>query len=360
MLVLAVLLPIATEAKSVVRSGERVSVAEDQQIDGNFYTAGTAVNHSGVVSGDLLAIAATLTMNGSVEDDAFIVAPAVDVHGTVGGDLRVIGGTVIIAEPVLGDVFIIGQSVEILSTASIAGDVVIFAGDVEINGTIEGNVLGQVDTLRIDSQITGSVDVTVNDFTIGDRANIVGTVEYTSQNQLVRAQNATLAGEVLRNDPVFEPAQVGIDSFVVPLLIILFSVALWYLLARRMLNRVVMRALSPSVRPIITGVVVLLLAPFAISMLLVSVLGLFAGAALLFAYLLFLILSVVAAAAVVGHLVLSTLKKGVNQVTLLTLAIGSALFSICFVVPVVGPILFLGFTVLTFGTLVDLLVRSGR
>jgi cytoskeletal protein CcmA (bactofilin family) len=353
-------LPFIADARSVVRSGERVTVAEDQLIEGDFYVAGSVVNLSGEVSNDLLTAAGTVTINGAIGADALIIAPTVDVHGTVGDDLRIIGGTIIIAEPVMGDVFVFGGSVEILSTASIAGDLIIFASEVEINGQVDGNILGQANVLRIDAPVKGGVDVAVGVLTIGDRSAITGDLEYTSTVQLTRAQNATVGGQVLRNDPVFEPTKVGIESFILPLLALLFSVALWYLLGRRLLNRIVTRALAPSVRPVMTGTIVMLLAPFAISILLVSVLGLIAGAVLLFGYILFLILALVASTAVIGQLVVSTVKKGANQVTLISLIIGSLILAGCFVVPVVGPIVLLGFLLLTFGSIMDLLLRANR
>ncbi len=352
--------PYVADARSVVRSGERVSVAEDQLIEGDFYVAGSVVNLSGEVSDDLLTAAGTITINGAIGGDALVIAPTVDVHGTVGDDLRIVGGTVIIAEPVLGDVFVFGGSVEILSTASIAGDLIVFASEVEVNGQVDGNILGQVNVLRIDAPVKGMVDVTVGALTVGDKAMIGGDLKYTSTLELTRAQNATVGGQTLRNDPVFEPAKVGIESFLLPLLTLLFSVALWYLLAKRMLNRVVTRALAPSVRPVMTGTIVMLLAPFAISVLLVSVLGLLAGMVLLFGYILFLILALIASSAVMGQLVISTIKKGTNQVTLTSLIIGSVLLAGCFVVPVVGPIVLIGFLLLTFGSIVDLLLRGNR
>ncbi len=352
--------PYSAEAKSVVRSGERVSVAEDQMIEGDFYAAGSVVNLSGEVKGDILSAAGTVTINGAISDDALIFSPSVDVHGTIGDDLRIIGGTVIIAEPVSGDVFVFGSSVEILSTASIAGDLVIFAGEAEVSGQVDGNIIGQVSSMRIDAPVKGSVDIAVTALTIGDRAVIDGDLKYTSAIQLVRAQNATVGGQVVRNDPVVKQAKAGIESFLVPLLVVLFSAALWYLLARRLLNRVVNRALAPSIRPVMTGTIILLLAPFTVSVLMVSVLGLMAGIALLLSYILLLILGFVASVAVMGQLVLSVIKKGSNQLSLLSLVIGSVLVSICFIVPIIGPVILLGFMILSFGSMADLMLRANK
>lgn len=357
---LMLLIPFSSEARTVLRSGDTVSISQEQLIEGDLYTAASIVNISGEISEDLLAAGAEVTVNGQVGSDVFILGGNVDIHGTIGDDLRVIGGNVIIAEPVLGDVFVVGGTVKVLSTATITGDLTVVGSVLEVAGPVSGKILGWTESIRIDSQIDGDVEITTNNLTLGDNANIAGNVQYVSQDQLVRSQSAVVAGEVVRNDPVVESPQTSVTSMLLPVLVILFSVALWYLLSRRMLQRVVNRALMPGIRPVLVGVLFILLAPFAISILMVSMLGFFVGFALLSAYLLFLTLALVATPAVMGHLVMSLTKSDVPSVTLLTLLLGTVITAVCFVVPVVGPVIFLGFFILTFGALIDLLIRSNR
>jgi hypothetical protein len=48
------ILPQAVEAKTVVRTGDTVSVAQEQKIEGNFYTAAGIVDISGEMTADAL------------------------------------------------------------------------------------------------------------------------------------------------------------------------------------------------------------------------------------------------------------------------------------------------------------------
>lgn len=353
-------LPFSAEARTVVRSGDTVSITQDQLIEGDLYVAASIVNISGEISEDLLATGAEVTLNGKVGRDVFVIGGNVDVHGSIGDDLRVIGGNVIIAEPILGDVFIVGGTVKILSTASVTGDVTVMGGSLEISGPVSGKVLGWTESVRIDSQVEGDVELTTSSLTLGDNANIGGTVQYISREQLVRSQSAVVDGDIVRNDPAVEVSESSITNLLLPVLIILFSVALWYLLSRRMLQRVVNKALMPNIRAVLIGILVALLTPFAISILMVSMLGFLAGLALLSAYILFAVLALVAAPAVIGQFLMSLLRKEVTPVNLITLIVGSVVMGLCFFVPVIGPVIFFGFFILAFGSLVDLLIRSNR
>ncbi len=356
----ALVLPVPTEAETVLRSGDMISIGQDQLIEGDLYTAANIINISGQVEEDLLAAGAEVNINGQIGEDVLIIGGDVDIHGTVGDDLRVLGGTVILAEPVLGDVFVIGGTVQVLPTASITGDLAVIGGSVDIAGPVEGRVLGWVETLRIDSDVHGDVDVTAAELTLGDKANIAGNVKYVSHTQLVRSQSATVGGDVVRNDPVVEETYDSPLSVALPLLVLIFSVALWYLLSRRLLQRVVNRALIPQIRISLIGGLGFILAPFAISILLVSMLGSLVGMIMLALYFLFAVAAIIAMPAVLGQFVFIVSKNETSPVSLLTLMVGVLLVGLCLFVPILGPIIIIGFFVLTFGALVDLLLRANR
>jgi len=353
-------LPLTADARTVVRSGETVSIAQDQLIEGDFYTAALLINLSGQVEEDWLAVGTEISLNGQVGADAFIVGSRVVINGTVGDDLRVIAETVEINEPVLGDVFVVGANVTIAPSATVTGDVTIIGGAAEVNGSVEGRILGWLETLRVDSAVSGDIDVTVIELTLGDDANVSGDVTYVSQTPLIRSQSATIVGEEVRNEPRVEETRPVLSTLLLPLLVLLFSAALWFLLSRRTLQRVANRALQPGIRSVILGILAILFVSLAIFILLVSMLGMLAGVAALATFMLFITLAVVALPAVLAQLVYSLFQKSVPPVSLLTLLVGTLLVGACALVPVVGPVILIGFTVLNFGALLDLLLRANR
>ncbi len=360
LLSLLLLAPISVDASTILRSGDTISIGQDQLIEGDFYTTANIINVSGEVQDDFLAAGAEVNLNGKVGKDVLIVGGNVDIHGTVGDDLRVVGGTVIVAEPVLGDVFIIGGTVQVLQTASIAGDLTVIGGTVDVSGSVEGKVMGWMESLRVDGDVLGSIDVTVTNLTLGDKANVAGEVKYVSHQQLIRSQSATVGGEEVRNDPVVEKSSQSPLSMLLPLLILIFSVALWYLLSRRLLQRVVNRALLPRIRIALMGGLVLIFAPFAVSILMVSMLGLLVGLVVLSGYMLFVAASIIALPAVIGQFVFTVTKDQAQPISLLTLLVGALLIGLCLLVPDIGLVIIIGFFVLTFGSLLDLMLKANR
>jgi hypothetical protein len=353
--------PPAAFASSAVRTGDSVSIETDEKIEGDFYTAASVVNLSGEVVEDYLSIAGRNTLNGRVGKDVFMVGATVDVHGPVGDDVRVIGADVVIAEPVAGDVFVIGDTVKVLSTATIGGDLVVYGNTVEVAGAVGGSILGQYETLRVDTTVAGAVDVSVVSLTLGDRADIGGNLEYASNEQLVRAQNAKVGGEISRSDVLVEEADFKSVFRVLLILelVVLFSVLAWFLVSRRMLLSVVTRALRPTIRATTIGFVTFLAAPVILGVLLVSVIGTVIGLIGFLLYALLLILSFLGAMAVTGSFILKLFKKTDSlEVTPYTIVIGVVASFLLLLVPFIGPVAFLAVFLATLGAHVDLLLAS--
>jgi len=321
---LFLVMPVAAaEATSVVRTGDTVSVENDQKIEGDFYSMANILNVSGEIMGDVASVGRKLTLNGTVSGDALLAGESVDVHGAVGDDVRVIGGDVVIAKPITGDLFVVAGSVTVLSTASVGGDIIVYAGEVDISGSVGGNVLGQVDQLRIDAPVKGSIDVAVRDFALGDKTDIAGTVKYESIATLERSPNAKIAGDVTRNDPVQEEEKsASYKAFLVPVLMLLFATLVWYLVAKSLLEKIVARALVRGIRPALTGFIFIIAAPVVFLVLLVSLLGTLVGAAALVAYLLAILLAIFSTGAVLGQLMVYGYKKRFEPLAPLTLVMG--------------------------------------
>lgn len=355
---LLALLPLqALQAQTVVRTGESVSIASDQQIAGDFYTAASILNISGEVTGDVTAVGVQMTLNGTVGADALVIGGNVDIHGSVGDDLRIIGGEVIIAEPVAGDVFVMGGTVRILSTASIGGDLLIYGGDAEVSGAVGGNVQGRVNSLRIDAPVAGNIDVSTLTLVLGDRADVTGSVQYVSTAVLTRSPNAMVDGDVTRNDPVAPESPNTIKSLAVPFLVLLFSVLVWFMVARGFLQRIVDRALVRTARPSLLGFITFLSAPLIIVILTVSVLGTLVGITAFFAYALAILLSFVSAGAVLGQFIMNFKKGAPKTISLAALFIGVLTVTLCLFIPFVGPVIVLGVFLITLGALIDLVLR---
>ena len=121
------------------RTGETVTVASREVVDDDLYTAANIIIIDGAITGDLWAVARMITTNGSVNGSIMAAAQAVNISGDVNHAVRVAGQTINITGNINGDVIVAGADVHIADTARIKGDLLFTAGNVRVDGPVEGD-----------------------------------------------------------------------------------------------------------------------------------------------------------------------------------------------------------------------------
>lgn len=358
LLMFAVAMPAAAE--TVVRTGDQVALTNQQNVAGNFYAVGNSVVISGESSQDVTLIGGKVRLDGSVAQDVLAIGVSVYIDGPVAGDVRVLGGDVTVSSAIEGDLVVVGGVVELLSSGSVGGDLLSYAGSVRVAGPVTGEVLGQMEQLTINALVQGGVEVGVADFTLGEDAVIEGTVKYTSARLVTQALNATVAGDMIRNDPIYIGGTNQMQTIGLAFLIILLSSFVWYFLSRSTLARSTEQTLRHLPRSAITGVVSLFVIPLVIAVLAISYLGLFVAAICFFGYVTLLLLACAALPAVVGQLVLRALSQPNGKLSPLSLVVGSIICSGVVLFPVIGIFVVFFAVVVVFGGLVESIIRVSR
>ncbi len=350
LVVALIVLPVFSQAETVVRTGDAVQVAEDQIVESDFYAAGESVLMSGTIAGDMYAVGGSVTINGIVTEDLTLFSGTAHVHASVTDDVRVLGGEVILAESVGGDVFVIGGSLQILSTASVGGDVYFFGGEADISGDVAGSVVGTAERVRIDSVVNGEVDVTTQQLTLGERANIIGNVQYKSQGEIQRSQAAVVQGNVNRTQPELLPTMSPKDVLL-PLLIALFSTLCAFLLFRARLHTLVQSTVGHVGRNGLIGLAVVLLSLPLTILLMLTVLGFWLGLVVLLGTLLLYVVAFVVMHIYAGALLARVFGQG-YRVDLVWIIIGTIAVQALVYVPVLGALAILALFTIALGSLV--------
>jgi cytoskeletal protein CcmA (bactofilin family) len=353
-------IPNVVWGASSVRTGEMVTISPDQVVEDDFYGMGNTVVVSGEITKDLLSVSADLTVNGKVGADMTVASGRVDVHGTVGEDLRVLAGEVVIAGEVKGDLVVVAKTLKVLSTAKIDGDVMFFGTDADISGSIGGDILGNSEKIRIDSEVKGGVDIATGALTLGDKADIGAGVKYTSFQELTRAQNAHITKDVVKNDPVSPVDESNaFKSVLIPFLIIAFASLVWYLFFRGFLQKIVVGTRTHALRNALIGFGILFVMPIASFILIISALGSLLGMALMFAYVLLLIASFITMGVVAGSLIARTAVSS-GDVSIAFILLGVFSVNVLMYVPIIGPIILVGLMLVTLGAITVHLYRFLR
>ena len=148
-----------------IRTGERVVIAADEVIDDDLIVSAQFVEVNGTVTGDVVATGTVVVINGAVEGSVLAAAQSVEVRGPVGGTIYAmgyslqLGGEADIQRNVLflgfsaatqpgstvgRDFFMAGYQMR--HDGAIGGDLNVSAGALQLNGTVGGDVTGEVST----------------------------------------------------------------------------------------------------------------------------------------------------------------------------------------------------------------------
>jgi len=345
----------SASASTTVRTGQTVSINEQQAVDGDFYALGNSVSMSGKIGGDLHVLAGNVTLNGEVANDVLIIGGTVAVHAAVLGDVRIVAGDVTIADAVSGNVAVLGGRLTVLSTATIGGDVLFYGGEASINGDVEGQLLGDADTIRVDGVVKGGINITVRNLTLGERADVGANVQYISSNELTRAAGAVVSGDIIHNDEESQQnSGFPIKAFLTAFLVSLFATLSLYLVFRRPLTQFAITSINSFGVKILFGFATIILAPIVISILLVSVLGLFVGLIGLFVFLLGLFVAIPLMNVVCGILISKIVLKR-HEVNVVWISLGTLVVQTSLFIPFLGLPAFIALLLGTLGSIVSLI-----
>lgn len=353
-LLLIAFFPLLADATTIKRTSTNVSLAADEVVEGNFYAVGNSVSISGEVEGDVVITGGNVTTSGTVGEDALIIGGTVSLGGTITDDVRIVAGEVTVSGVVNGSLSVIAKKVNILSTATIAGDVMIYGSEAIIEGEIAGFLYGTTDSLRIDGKIVSGVDVTSQNFVLGDRSSVEGNITYVGGRDLLRASEAQVSGTIIRNSPTTTETSFSIRPLAINFLILLFTTLVFYLVARSTVERFVAYPMFNHhlvLRAVLLGFVFLFL-PVAIVILLASVLGVIVGILALLLYILLLVVSIPAMSLVVAKLVMKVSKN--DKLAPVHIIIAVAVVSTLIYLPYVGWMTLFGLYVFTAGVMLSI------
>lgn len=354
-------LPIFSQAETVLRTGTDISVEEQQSVEGDYYVSVGPMGRtvmSGNVSEDMYAVGASVTVNGEVGNDLSILAGDVQVHAPVADDVRVIGGEVTIAEDVGGDVFVIAGTLSVLSTATIAGDVFFFGGDLVIDGDVEGSVLGQAQSVTVNASVGGDFDMKAPaGVTLGDGARIAGSVRYTSYVTLSRSAGAEIVGDVQKSQSEAITTKQKTRDILVPIFITLFATLSLYLLLKKELEFVVRSVENMFIKNLLIGTGLIILGPVTAVVLLVTVLGLFVGLIALSVVSMLYVSGLALSSVVLGAFIMRLMTKKL-EVTLTVILVGTVALQLLLLIPVLGFIAGYVLFALTVGALTQQLYKA--
>jgi cytoskeletal protein CcmA (bactofilin family) len=172
---------VANSDAARFRRGEKVRVAPEEIVDDDLYASGADIRIEGTVTGDLVAAGGDIYVRGAVNGSVIAAGGKVTIEGPVGGTVRAAGGKVILNGRIGHDAMLAGGEVHLEPQATIGRDLVAGGGRISVADTVGNNAKLVGEHLRLE-----------------DGADIVGNLDYGSENVLFVGPGAGVRGD-LRN-----------------------------------------------------------------------------------------------------------------------------------------------------------------
>lgn len=329
------------------KEGDDVTIAEDEVIDGDFYTAGGDLNVEGFVKGDFFGAGATIDVDHDIGGDFFAAAGTINVKSAVWDDARIAGSQITLDADIGDDLFAAGSIIECTNDSVIGGDVFVSGSVIKMLGDVEGKMYLTGSEVIIDGTVKGNVEVWADKLTLRKDAAIAGNLEYTSDNELVKEEGAKVSGETTRHDPPTTAAWLGGIALTGAFF---FWKAIWWIAG--LIFLLVLLWMFPNFSVRVThyldekpwkslgvGLVTLIVAPIIAVILCITLIGLPLGIVLIGFYLFAMFVAKMYFAFWVGRKIFwlfNRNKKGYQAPLVWSAIVGTLVVTIIFMIPIVG------------------------
>jgi len=340
------LLPITVIAQQV---GETVTI--DQPLFSDQYLAGRFVQVTAPIQGDLVIAGQELVVDAQIGGDVIAAGQSLTLRDSVSDDVRAAGRTLTLDAQIMGHAVAAGADVILTSDASV-GDWAWFAGRrVTVEGQVGGELRAAGQSVMVSGEVGGDAVLAAEEIQIEPGAIIRGDLIWDSETEPDISANATVEGEIIREDLTGAVEQIGsfaesggLASTVLSGIALIAASCLAFLVFPRFSGSVAGRIRSMPLRTLGLGIGVLVGVPLVIVLLFVTRIGWIVAIGTLFGYLLLLLCAMVFGVISVGKLGLELTKKdqaGRRPVHLLAIGLGVALILLLAQIPVLGTIVLL-------------------
>ena len=307
------------------RSGDIVTIASGEVIDGDLYVAGGTIIIDSTINGDLIAAGRTIMVNGTVNGSIIAAGQTININGEVSHAVRIIGETLNIGGTIGRDLLVAGREFSMTSTSEIGGDLLLGA-----------------DTARIDGLIKGDINSGVNSLTVASTANIQGKLNYISKKEANIQSGAQIRGTITHKLPDVPDVKKRLGAGRLWWIVIGFLMAfvlgiIVVLLAPRRVKAVTESIRTHPWASLGWGAVILISTPIVALIVCITVIGLPLGLIALVLYAIAIYLTQLFVGLLIGQLIIGAFRRVETKAALVgALALGLAILRLLKLIPFVG------------------------
>lgn len=320
-------------------SGMDATVAHGETLDKSLYASGRNIDIAGTVNGDVYCAGQTVDISGTVNGDVLCLAQTIHISGTVNGSVRAAAQSLSVSGTVTHTATVAGQTVGIESGGKVGSDITVAAQDFTLDGTAGRDLLAAGQNTTIEGTVGRDVQSATASLSLGSASVVGGSITYTSEQALSRADGAKVSGRIIHNQPPRHERPAGLALLFAGFLFKLYLAAAFLLLSLvlvlifpRLFERATDVTLERPLLTLVTGFVASIVVPILIFLLLASVIAIPLAILILFAWLVVEILAIPVAGYFLGRLLLT----GRTQNVVLYMLLGVVILLILFLIPLLG------------------------
>lgn len=353
---LFVLALFMTAAMAQQEAGENISLTGT--INDDTYSAGGAVSSSAIIDGDLVASGGQLTINGEIKADAIIAGGNISVGAKVGDDARIAGGQISIDADIGDDLMVAGGQITITPDTHVGGNAMVAGGQLQIAAKVDHDLFAAGGEVTISGLVQGDVEVTAEQLILTDSAVIQGKLTYTSPNEIEQHKGAVVRGGI-----TYKPSdamEYQDRHGVFPMVLLAITSLVFFFVFPRFSHAASGQIYKSFWSSLGLGAAMLLVTPFSIIIILMTVLGIWIGLSLLAAYLVLLLIGSVLGIVCSGEFLARLLKMDITKTwwRILSILLAVILLGVLQWVPIVGGLAILVIMLVGMGSATILLQRK--
>jgi cytoskeletal protein CcmA (bactofilin family) len=340
----AALLP-ETASASIFSGGRRYVVAPGDTITDDLLLWANEGAFDGVMTQDLITFCRRYEMSGQVQGSIFSASQYATIRGTVDRSARIFAQTATIDGVIANNLIAFASDIELPRNCRVGRDATLMGGEISTSGEIGRNLIIRGAQVIVSGKIGGDVDITGDKISIVAPAEILGSVKYKSKAEIQIDDGVVISGRVERIP--LETKDTKKEGISWPFRFVLFLCALvtgLIIIAvfKQHTHHAVEQALQKPLVTLGVGFVGVCIAPIAILVLCLTIIGIPAGIILLFGFTIFFYIAKIYVAIVLGRSVIRLVKKTAEPKTGWALLLGLFIMFLVFTIPYLGFILYLG------------------
>jgi len=161
-LAIALIFPLG--AKAIMFKGDDSTyITKDEVVSSSLFVAGSSIIIDGKVQGDVFCAGQNITINGVVEGDVFCAGQSVTINGFVGGSVRMAGNNLFVNGKVSRNVMAAGANLSIAPEAQVGWDLQFAVAMAEIRGKVVRDVDGAGAKIAVAGSIGRNVYLALDD-----------------------------------------------------------------------------------------------------------------------------------------------------------------------------------------------------